>query len=169
MLLFTQPTAYIDYLKQIFDPVDCTSSIDPLNGCAGTLKYADYWHNRLWALKKKNYSRYRSHGGMIRLSKAFLKQPHKYSKLCDSYTCRGRRLWNSRSGSFFWMLLGASCLSLWIQNMSLLCWVFPNATKSFSSVFPLLKQSLTQPGCLKLYEDEGSLELLTLPLLPPKY
>lgn len=42
MLLFTQPTVYIDYLKQIFDPVDCTSPIYRLNEHVGTLKYADY-------------------------------------------------------------------------------------------------------------------------------
>lgn len=42
MLLFTQPTVYIDYLKQIFDPVDCTSPIHRLNEHVGTLKYADY-------------------------------------------------------------------------------------------------------------------------------
>lgn len=35
-------------------------------------------------------------------------------------------------------------------------------------VFLLLKQDLMQPSHLKLYVDEGSLELLTLPLLPPK-
>lgn len=51
MLLFTQPTVYIDYLKQIFDPVDCTSPIHRLNEHVGTLKYADYWHNRLWVLE----------------------------------------------------------------------------------------------------------------------
>lgn len=44
-----------------------------------------------------------------------------------------------------------------------------NATKSFSLVFPLLKQSLAQPSHLKLYVDEGSLELLALPLLLSKY
>ena len=42
MLLFTQPTVCIDYLKQIFDPVDCTSPIYRLNEHVGTLKYADY-------------------------------------------------------------------------------------------------------------------------------
>lgn len=51
MLLFTQPTVYIDYLKQIFDPVDCTSPIYCLNEHVGTLKYADYWHSRQWALE----------------------------------------------------------------------------------------------------------------------
>lgn len=68
-LWFTQPTAHIDYLKQIFDPVDCASSIDPLNGRVGTLKYADYWHDRLWAPQEKKCSRHQSHRRMISLSK----------------------------------------------------------------------------------------------------
>lgn len=72
MQLFTQPTVYIDYLKQSFDPVDCTSSIHRLNEHVGTLKYADYWHNRLRDLQVR--SRYGSHWGMICLSKAFSKQ-----------------------------------------------------------------------------------------------
>lgn len=47
--LFTQPTVYIDYLND-FGLVGCflTSS---LNEHVGTLKYADYWYNRLWALE----------------------------------------------------------------------------------------------------------------------
>ena len=65
MLLFTQPTVYIDYLKQIFDPVDCTSPIYRLNEHVGTLKYADYWYSRLWALETYPRRVHSSHWGMI--------------------------------------------------------------------------------------------------------
>ena len=72
---------YIDYLKQIFDPVDCTSPIYCLNEHVGTLKYADQWHNRRWALETGSSRAHPSHWGMIHSWEAILRQTHTHSRL----------------------------------------------------------------------------------------